>query len=653
MKFYAKPFIYITPLFALGVLLGDLYDISEGMSWLLIAILIASIALLLLKRSLNPVFPVAIVVGMIFLGSNSVDFYRYKDRAIGNGDKNGEASMLLNVLEVDNSESLWSRMVCETVAILGEDSYVPHKEKILIYSNASAIRAYDQILFHGSIKLIENKHNPGEFDARHYWNSKNMYSIAFMDESQYLHLGHSQPSWYDNIRTLIGEKLDEVLGNNLESSNLAVAKALILGDKSLLRPETKKSFSSAGAMHVLAVSGLHVGIILEILLFLLGRFPQIIKKNLAIVIALIILWVYAAIVGFSPSVVRATIMFTLLALGRMYSRKTNGLNILLFSACLMLFYNPLLIYDIGFQLSYMAMIGILVLYKSIESAFYIKNKWIRKVWQGSAVGLSAQLFTLPLTLYYFHQFPNYFLLTNVGMMVFAGLILSVGLFLFATNWISIVGKLVGLFLGVALTAMILFVEAIENLSGSVALGFTLPGYFVGLAYFILLLLITIKAKRLLLKVVYVLSIALLVAVQIIRYQNIISSEMVIFNSSELCITIKEGNSITCLHTAENGKTDGLDFMTGAYAKVKPGKVRYVKLGRGETKVDLKGGSIKLVKFDNGYQITVGPRDESFFLRTGISPVPFDASEVIDMPYAPVGAVKHNLSTGCYRLKLNE
>jgi hypothetical protein len=94
-------------------------------------------------------------------------------------------------------------------------------------------------------------------------------------------------------------------------------------------------------------------------------------------------------------------------------------------------------------------------------------------------------------------------------------------------------------------------------------------------------------------------------------------------------------------------------MTGAYAKVKPGKVRYVKLGRGETKIDLKGDSVKFVKFDNGYLITVGSQDESFFLRTKISPVPFDASDVIDMPYVPVGAVKHNLSNGCYRLKLND
>ena len=166
------------------------------------------------------------------------------------------------------------------------------------------------------------------------------------------------------------------------------------------------------------------------------------------------------------------------------------------------------------------------------------------------------------------------------------------------------------------------------------------------------MLITAKERKILLKGAYVLSIGLLIVVQYMRYENINTNEMVVFNSGKLCVTIKEGNSIICLHTAQDGNTDKLDYITAAYSKVKPGKVRYVKLGRGETKIDLKKGSIQFVKFENGYHVTISPSDENFFLRTSISPVPFNASLIVDMPYIPKASVRHNLSDGCYRLILN-
>ncbi len=655
MNFYAKPFVYITPLLALGILLGDVFEVENGLTWLLMAVCLAIVIRVILRKSIDYLLPFIAVLGFFYLGAITVDFARFDDRAIGNGDQNeyANSTMLLNVLEVNDSESLWQRLVCESIAIVGEDSYVSHREKVLVYTNSPSLRKNDQIIMRGSFKLITNKGNPGEFDSRHYWNSKNIYSIAFMDENQYLHIGYSNSYFFDNLRDIVSSKLDDILGSNLDESNLAVAKALILGDKSLLRPELKQSFSSAGAMHVLAVSGLHVGIILELLLFLFGRIPKLIKKNMAVVIALIILWVYAAVVGFSPSVVRATIMFTLLAIGRIYSKGGNEINILLFSACLMLFYNPLLLYDIGFQLSYLAMIGILSLYRPIESAFYIRNKWVKKIWQGTSVGIAAQLFTLPVTLYYFHQFPNYFLLTNVGMMVFAGLVLSLGLILFSTSWISFIGKFMAGLLSFALTAMIFFVEWIEKLDGSVAYGFTLPWYFVLIAYLLLFISVVVKSRKIFLRGSFIIALGLLVAIQVIRYQNMSKAEFVIYNSNQLLMTVKQGDEILCLHNASNGLTDDLDFLVEAYAKVNPGKLKYVRLGRGETNIKLKAGSLNIVKFEHGYKISLTSSGRNFFLRTSTRSVPFDYSEIIDMPYIQNKKTLYNLKNGCYRIPLNE
>ncbi|MFT5779638.1 MAG: competence protein ComEC [Crocinitomicaceae bacterium] len=653
MKLYARPFLYITPLFAAGIVLGDFFHVASLLSWVLLGILLVTITLFLLKKSLTTLMPLSAILGLIFLGALSIEFQRFDDQTIAKGTADVEAAVLINVLEIDESESLWKRMVCETVAVVGESGYVPHQEKILVYTNAPAVSVYDQLMIQTDFKEIENKGNPGEFDAKRYWNNKNIYSIAFMDEIEYMYVGHNEPFWFDQIRNKASDRLDTILGTYLKESNLAVAKALILGDKSLLRPELKRSFSSAGAMHVLAVSGLHVGIILELLLFLFGRFPRIFSKNAAVIIALVILWTYAAVVGFSPSVVRATFMFTLLAVAKMMSRQSNSLNVLLFSACIMLFTDPLLLYDIGFQLSYLAMAGILLLYRPIESTFYISNRILKKIWQGTAVGISAQLFTLPVTLYYFHQFPNYFMLTNVGMMVFAGLVLGAGLLLFATSWMASVGQVIAVILGMTLTTMILFVETIENIPGAVSFGFTIPWYVILAAYLLLFTLIITKSTKLLLRSSLVLCFGLLIFVQFLRYQNMTTDEFVIFNSNKLIMAIKQDESIICIHNASNGKTDKLKYITEAYSKVRPGKSKYIKLGKGETTIHLKNGSIKFVKYDNGFHATVLPSGENVFIRTRTTLVPFEDSMIIDMPYLPHANTLHNLRSGAYQISLEK
>ncbi|MGY8927758.1 MAG: ComEC/Rec2 family competence protein, partial [Flavobacteriales bacterium] len=145
---------------------------------------------------------------------------------------------------------------------------------------------------------------------------------------------------------------------NLDLDQLGVGQALILGNKELLSTEIKTSFSRAGAMHVLAVSGLHVGIILAFLIFVLERFPRIFSRRAAILISILFIWIYAGITGFSPSVLRATIMFSIIVFGDVFGKQSSRFNSLGFSAFLMIVWNPLIIYDIGFQLSYLAMLGI-------------------------------------------------------------------------------------------------------------------------------------------------------------------------------------------------------------------------------------------------------------------------------------------------------
>jgi competence protein ComEC len=181
-----------------------------------------------------------------------------------------------------------------------------------------------------------------------------------------------------------------------------------------------------------------MGLILTMLIFFFSRFPKWISKYRATVLALLIIWFYALITGFSPSVFRAVVMFSMLTLAKISGRDYNPINVLAASAFVLVICDPVLVFDLGFQLSYLAMLGIFVVYPSIKKALYFKSKILRWIWEGTSVALAAQLFTFPLVLYCFHQFPNYFLLSNIGLMVFTNIILVVGVLFIVLHKIPIV-----------------------------------------------------------------------------------------------------------------------------------------------------------------------------------------------------------------------
>ncbi|HRP60902.1 MAG TPA: ComEC/Rec2 family competence protein, partial [Vicingus sp.] len=223
------------------------------------------------------------------------------------------------------------------------------------------------------------------------------------------------------------------------------ASALILGYKNNIEAQLKSAYSSAGAMHVLAVSGLHVGIIFMIFNVLL-KFTEKFKYGGIIkgIILLLVLWFYALITGLSPSVLRSATMFSFVVSAKMINRRTNFFNTLSASALLLLLVNPFLIFDVGFQLSYSAVIGI-VLIQPWFSKLLSPTTWLGNyTWDLVTVSLAAQIATFPLGLYYFHQFPNYFLLANLLVIPFAVIILCLGLFTLAVSFIPIISFYSGL-----------------------------------------------------------------------------------------------------------------------------------------------------------------------------------------------------------------
>ncbi len=256
----------------------------------------------------------------------------------------------------------------------------------------------------------------------------------------------------------------------IDGDEFGMLSALTLGYKDALAPELRESFSTTGAMHVLAVSGLHVGIIFVVFGFLFSFMDRWrLGKRLKPIVIIFLLWCYAFITGLSPSVLRSSVMFSCMVLSGVFGRKSNTYNNIFLSAFFLLFFNPNLLFDIGFQLSYSAVLAIVYFQPKIAGLIYVKNRWLRWAWELAAVSLAAQLGTAPFSVFYFHQFPNYFLLSNFVVIPAATLILYAAVALFVFSPVPYVNVAVAFVLKWILKIMYACIVWIEHLPYSLSI----------------------------------------------------------------------------------------------------------------------------------------------------------------------------------------
>ena len=296
---------------------------------------------------------------------------------------------------------------------------------------------------------------PDEFNYKRFLAAKGIHFRQFLGKKlQVLPLKQSNELNFtmEHLRHYFAGVIEQYV-QRPESKQIALA--LLLGQKESLGKEVKQAYSATGTQHILAVSGLHVGIIYSILLLPLTFFKQkgqlLQKSYLVLVLGLI--WIYALMTGFSPSVVRAVVMFSLVTLGQMRKRKPSIWNILAFSALLLLVLDPDIQSDLGFQLSYLAVAGIVGLQPILLRMWAPSNRVLDYFWQMATVTLAAQLITSPLTLHYFHTFPTYFLVANLLIVPLSYIILCVGVPFLLLAWIPMVGSLLG-----AIVDFLLFIQ---------------------------------------------------------------------------------------------------------------------------------------------------------------------------------------------------
>jgi competence protein ComEC len=245
-----------------------------------------------------------------------------------------------------------------------------------------------------------------------------------------------------NALELRNQLVNTLSDKGLGQQELAVVSAMTIGDKSLIDKDLKNDYSRSGASHVLALSGLHLGIIYFVFSFMTARWRRRYhhwSRPVSEGLILITMWSYVVLVGMSPSVVRAAIMMTVYSLLSLQNRNRSSLNALAFTAIIMLVADPMILFNISFQLSFVAVAFILLyqgrIYSLIPSSTHPIVKWC---WRFLSVSLAAQLGVAPLTAYYFHQIPSYFLLSSLVVMVFTPLIIYLSLLFFLLMWLPVV-----------------------------------------------------------------------------------------------------------------------------------------------------------------------------------------------------------------------
>lgn len=638
--FSQVPFLYITVFFILGILCAQSVVLDIDYLGVMLLFFITILTWTLRKKN-NLLRILFMSSSFFFLGVFS---WAYALEDVSPVDDQPQ-SYIVHIDEVSKGKKDWNKVVGRIKGIVkGQDVidvYVP----VLLYVQNEMFLPGDIILTKLKLNKIKNKLNPGEFNTERYWKTKGIQYMAFVESWKVKYLDHIPGNKLIEFSNSIRASILKTIKTQFNTEVSGVISALLLGDKGSLDKNIKSDFSKAGAMHVLAVSGLHVGIVLALLTTFISRFKKWFSKKKALLISILLLWLYAAITGFPLSVVRACFMFTLLSLSLLSNRQNNLLNTLFFSAFVLLLINPKWIFDIGFQLSYMAMLGIFLFQPVLENAIYIHNRWLKKIWDWSVLSVSAQLFTLPFTLVYFHQFPNYFLISNLGMILFSSTLLTMAIVFVVVSKIPILNSIVIFLLGFGVVGMIYFVNFIANLPFSTATGYNLTIFDGGLLLFIILLLFLFRDIRRFKLVASVVVLMTIFYLQLNRIGSMDSNEIIVYSSSNRIISVKNGNSIICFHP--EGKKEKASYLIESYSKIAPGNVTFQVWEKGEY---LLGNSLMKVKIEHMEKRTViAVNSDKWNIRSRYDSQRINDGENIDLPFLQSNKESNNLEKGALKI----
>lgn len=369
------------------------------------------------RFSLRWLFGLGVVLATVGIGSFSTAHRQHLSEYTFSGTRN-----LYRGIVTDSPQEK-AKTVAYRVFLPDED-----KQVVCYFQRDSLIsdrlNPGDEFLFYGEIQPFRNMGNPNDFDYVRYMYNQNFVGSVYVSSHAYKRTGEVSSNFKYQALRCRQAILDFYKALDLKETEYAVLFALTLGYQNELSDDLKQGFRTTGTVHVLSVSGLHVGIIYVMMTFLLGFVHRNSKYYwIKPVLIILLLWGYAFITGLPPSVVRASTMLSVFCVSEIVGRKSFSIHALFIAAFFMLLVNPFSLFDIGLQLSFMSVLSILYLHPKMSGLIKIKNKYIRYIWQMFTLSIVAQLATFPICLYYFGTFPTYFFIANLIIVPVVSLIM--------------------------------------------------------------------------------------------------------------------------------------------------------------------------------------------------------------------------------------
>ena len=417
---------------------------------------------------------VAMLIFICGIWAAEIDFNKEKQ-----AESLPETTLLYRMVIIDMPEVKVRsfKATARVLEVKTREGWIRQNMKVLLYisvdSAGQMLRPGSELILLTALKNIPPPANPEEFNYHKYLATRHIYKHSFITIPP--RRGGEDPVGVSPC-IMRNRLLLSFRNMGLEPGYFGLVSALTLGYKEDVDASTREAFTQAGVMHIMALSGFNVGVIALVLGFILGIF----NKNPAVkfaktLIIILFLWLFALVTGLSPSVTRATVMISFVLTGQLFQRQVNTYNILFVSAFLLLTFSPGMLSDVSFQLSFAALAGILVYHPYMNSLLTFKFSLINKIWQLFTLSCAAQLATFPLTLFYFHQFPVYFWLTNLYVVPLVSVIICIAGAYLAVAWIKPVALLVSKILAVLLKTLLMSVTVIEKLPFSLISGVYISG----------------------------------------------------------------------------------------------------------------------------------------------------------------------------------
>lgn len=468
------PFVILIIPFLLGTALGlnySAYADTTVLFILLITLCVTFITLNILYKRLN-IYKTrwlgGTLITLILFLFGWISIARYSELNRSGHFSKTTAKYL--VVRINNEPVLKNGLLRFTAKVeesINNTNKIPTSGTLLITlkdSTAKALYYGDELLIPANYTAVDPPFNPAEFNYKNYLANKNIYYQQFMYQGQYKVLAHNAGNPIITYALHQRQHLVEKLKANMHNPDaIAIASTLILGYRADLSGDVLQAYSQTGTVYVLTVSGSQLAVIYFLLTYALSflnrhKYGRLLKA----IIVISLIWYYALLTGLAPAVCRAAVVVSMVAIGRTFSRYINSLNILAISAFVLLLYDPYYITEVGFQLGYIAVAGLILFRPIVYKWFKFKNKWADKVWSVCAVSIAAQIVTFPLSAYYFHSFPVYFLATNLLVVIPVAIAMYTGIVYLLLPQLPFVSKLLGYILEQTILFMNKMLAVIEQ-----------------------------------------------------------------------------------------------------------------------------------------------------------------------------------------------